>query len=98
MSREPVRVECDGLSRLVYRCSLPGCNSLCDPDFDSTFLCSGHLAMVPQDMLTKIDFAMSEASWEGFDIAAVNWVKTVLDEVLAYAAAADAVINGEGLA
>lgn len=98
MSREPVRVECDGLSRLVYPCSLPGCNSLCDPDFDSTFLCSGHLAMVPPDMLTAIDFAMTEASWEGFEIAAVNEAAAVQSGVLAYAIEADAVINGDGLA
>lgn len=93
MSREPVRVECDGLSRLVYPCSLPGCNSLCDPDFDSTFLCSGHLAMVPKSMLADIDVAMAEAS-----IGAVPafLVHGVLNDALAYAAKADALINGDG--
>ncbi len=95
MSREAVRVEHDGASRLVWPCSVPGCNNLCDLDYDSLFVCNGHLAMIPSDMLACIDGVMVEAM-DG--IVPHSSVQEIFDDVLVYVIAADAVINGDGLA
>jgi hypothetical protein len=94
MSREPIRIERDGLSRLVYPCSIPGCADHCDPDFDSAFMCESHLGMVPAGMLADIDIVMAEAM---AGVVPHSAVQETLDDVLAYAVAVDAIIRGDGL-
>lgn len=94
MSREAIRVEHDGASRLVWPCSVPGCGNLCDLDYDSLFVRSGHLAMVPNTLLAEIDWAFAEV----MDGALPSSVVTdILNDALRHAVEADAVINGDGL-